>query len=257
MRDFALPDNPNVRLVATESLLARMLYWYGEGGYEGAETQWWTRFCQDATSILELGANIGYYTVQGGRANPGARYRAVEANPRAAKIVGANVALNGLANVEVLPVAVVGHKVSDTMTLAFPEEEQYEAPSGAYLIGAEGVADRISKESVTVPVEGIVDLIEDADLLKLDIEGLETDVLLAAMDALLERMPVIFLEVRTKAVSLRTVISQLHHGGYVVLAIGEHSLHLVTREQIDSGDRLPRYGGRDVILVPAGLVGTL
>ncbi|MCW2797051.1 FkbM family methyltransferase [Nocardioides sp.] len=256
LSDFALPDNPSVRLVATESLLVRMLYWYGETGWEGAETYWWTRFCREATSILELGANIGYYSVQGGAANPAARYRAVEANPAAAEIVRRNVALNNIENVEVLAVAVVGTKTTETLQLAFPDEEQYEAPTGAYLRdSAEGVEHRTSSSSVSVDVEAMSELLQDTDLLKLDIEGVEAEVLESVMDRLIESQPVIFLEVRSRAGRLRSVLADLHHkAGFVVYGIGEDSLRLLTTEQMDSPAPLPKWGSRDVILVPLSRV---
>jgi FkbM family methyltransferase len=258
LETFTLPDNSEVRLVALESLLARLLYWYGETGYEGSETFWWRRFCREAHSILELGANIGYYSVQGGLANPAARYRAVEANPAAAEVVKRNLALNNVTNVEVLAVAVVGAKTSETLELAFPDQEQYAAPTGAYLSDrAEGVDERTFSRSVTVDVAAMTDLLQDADLLKLDIEGVEAEVLTSVMSTLLESRPVIFLEVLSGAGRLRPVLSKLHHGGYVVYAIGEQSLHLLTREQIDAAEPLPRYGSRDVILVPASRIARL
>jgi FkbM family methyltransferase len=252
MRDFALPDNPRLRLAAVESRLARLLYWYGESGYEGCETLWWRRLCSRSSAVLELGANIGYYTVQGAAAAPKAKYVAVEANPESAEIVRANVRLNSLQNVEVIQAAVVGDDAPETMELSLPDQEQYSAPTGAYLsAGNEGVDSRPSSRAVTVPTVRMSSLVDGVDLLKLDIEGYEAQVLESVRSQLADSRPTIVVEVLKKVPKLRAVISELHATGYLAFAIGEDSLHLLTVDELGSSAPLPRYGSRDVILVPA------
>jgi hypothetical protein len=105
---FTLPDDPSLTMAAVESHFVRRLYWYGAGGYEGAEAEWWERCCARATNVLELGANVGFYSVIGGRAAPDARYRAVGPHPEAVAIARRNLELNGVANVELFPAAAVG-----------------------------------------------------------------------------------------------------------------------------------------------------
>jgi FkbM family methyltransferase len=258
MRDFALPDNPGLRLQAVESRLARLLYWYGESGYEGCETLWWRRLCERATGILELGANIGYYTVQGAAAAPTAKYVAVEANPESADIVRANVRLNSLRNVDLIQAAVVGEDAPETMELSLPDQEQYSAPTGAYLsAGNEGVGSRPSSRAVTVPTVRMSSLVDGVDLLKLDIEGYEAQVLESVRTQLADSRPTIVVEVLKKVPRLRAVISDLHATGYLVFAIGEDSLHLITADELGGSAPLPRYGSRDVILIPAERVNDL
>jgi FkbM family methyltransferase len=252
MRDFALPDNPALRLAAVESRLARLLYWYGESGYEGCETLWWRRLCARSHGILELGANIGYYTVQGAAAAPNAKYVAVEANPESAKIVRSNVLLNSLQNVDVVQAAVVGDDAPEAMELSLPDQEQYSAPTGAYLsAGNEGVNSRPSSRAVTVPTVRMSSLVDGVDLLKLDIEGYEAQVLESVRPQLADTRPTIVVEVLKKVPRLRAVISDLHSTGYVVFAIGTDSLHLLTVDELASSAPLPRYGSRDIILIPA------
>ena len=71
---FTLPDNPGLRFVNAESLVLHQLYWFGEQGWEPQLLPWWRRLCRRASAVLELGANVGYFTVQGARAGPQARY---------------------------------------------------------------------------------------------------------------------------------------------------------------------------------------
>jgi FkbM family methyltransferase len=252
LTEFDLPGNPDLKFAAVESRLARLLYWYGERGYETGETEWWRRLCQGSKSIVEIGANIGYYTVQGASAAPKARYTAVEANPESADIVRRNIALNGLDHVEVITAAVIDDADVTTVELALPDQERYVAPTGAYLsIGTEGIAGRPASRTITVPAMAAAGLLAEADLIKLDIEGYEARVLAAAQAHLTANRPTIVVEVLKQVPQLRQILRDLVADDYLALAIGETSLHLLTTAQLDSPDPLPRYGSRDVILVPA------
>jgi FkbM family methyltransferase len=258
LTDFELPDNREIRLTAVRSRLAQLLFWYGESGYEGAETRWWRTLCAQAHDILEVGANIGYYTVQGSHAAPHATYTTVEANPEAAAIVTRNVELNGLGNVKVIQAAVVGDDAPSTMELALPDQEQYAAPTGAYLsTGTEGIHDRPAGSTVTVPTVPMSQLVGGVDLLKLDIEGYEANVLESVRTWLLAERPTIVVEVLKEAPRLRAVIRELRDAGYEVRAIGERDLHVITDEELNADAPLPRYGSRDVILIPSEKLHTI
>lgn len=251
LADFTLPDNPALRLVSVESRLVRLLFWYGERGYEGMETECWRRLCAGSDQVLELGANIGYYTVQGAAAAKGSRYVAVEANPESAAIVERNVALNSLGHVKVIQAAVVDDDAPPTLELALPDQEQYVAPTGAYLAsGSEGITDRPASRTISVPTVRMTELISGVDLVKLDIEGYEARVLRAAWSQVVTGRPTIVLEVLRHVPDLRKVLLDLREENYEVWAIGDDTLHRISDEQLASDAPLPRYGSRDVILVP-------
>lgn len=231
--------------------MVRRLFWYGGTKYEGAELVWWKHFCARAGHIVEMGANVGFYTVYAALVAPGARIVAVEAHPGSAATIRANLKLNGIENVEVVAGAVVGVKTCDTLDLMLPDAEQTEAPTGAYIEGAE-VGDRPASHAISVPVFVASDLLVGADLLKLDIEGFEAEVLSAAEVVIVETRPVIFVEVIRSAHSLRALIADWHERyNYIVFAIGDDSLHLLPRAALVSYELLPRFGTRDVILVPS------
>ena len=248
--EFALPDRPDIRIHAMESVLVRRLYWYGLDGYEPGEGRWWHEFCARSTNILELGCNIGVYAVVGGLAAPTARYRAVDPHPDSIAAARRNLTTNGVTNVELIQAAAVGVREGATATLTLPAVEHYEAPTGAYLSAAEGVSHRGSQGSIEVPVVAVVDLLDGVDLIKLDIEGLEAEVLSAGMEMILSNRPTIFVEVLRKAVRLREVIRELHSHGYVACSVGE-SLRVLTTDEIDNDGVLALHGSRDVVLVPS------
>lgn len=252
MTEFTLPGDATVRMSAVDSRLVRLLYWYGDGGYEPGEARWWRHLCSQAGSIVELGANIGYFTVHGAHAAPHASYRAVEANPDTAQILRSNVALNRLTNVDVIGAAVVGDRDVKQVDLALPDEEQYRAPTGAYIkTGGEGIVNRPASRSITVPAVSAASVLSDADLIKLDVEGYEAAILDAAQDELAKNRPVLVVEVLRHVPRLRAILGELSAANYLVFAIGVDSLRLITTEELAAPGPLPRYGSRDVILLPA------
>src|SRR3712207_4978190 len=97
---FRLVDNPDLEFTALDSQVLEQLYWAGEQGWEPELLPWWRAFCRPARSVLELGTNIGYCAVQGGRAAPGARYVAVEPHPVSAEACRRHLALNGVTSVQ-------------------------------------------------------------------------------------------------------------------------------------------------------------
>ena len=91
---FRLADDPELAFVAADSLVLAQLYWYGEQGWEPELLPWWRRYCRRAESVLELGANVGYFTVQAARTAPGHHHVSVEPPPFSLEICRANLALN-------------------------------------------------------------------------------------------------------------------------------------------------------------------
>lgn len=247
---FHPAGDPAVTLAAVDSQLSQLLFWYGDSGYEGTEAEWWRRLCAQATSILELGTNIGHYTVIGALASPDATYTAVEANPAAATIASRNIELNSVSNVLLVNAAVVDEDVEE-VELALPDMDQYVAPTGAYLAaGAEGVASRSAARRVRVPARTMSSLYSGQGLIKLDIEGYEARVLRSVLPSLLANRPIIVVEVLREAFELRSVILELHRSGYRVEAIGLDGLHPLSTEVLTDDKPLPRFGSRDVLLVP-------
>lgn len=257
--EFQLADYPDVKLAAADSLIARHAYWYGSDGWEGLETLWWRRCSARATKTLELGANIGYYTVHGALANPSSPYVAVEPHPESAAALRANLALNDITNVLVVEAAAVSPGSPERLELSVPEQDLYGTPAGAFIRDqGEGVDGLVTGRSVTVATVSIEDLVDGVDLLKLDIEGHEADVLEPVRDWLISARPTIFVEVRaTSLPRLRHLIYELADSGYAVLAIGDTSLHVVTRDELDPDKPLARYGSRDYILVDGSKVADL
>ncbi|MFE9099766.1 FkbM family methyltransferase [Actinomadura geliboluensis] len=144
------------------------------------------------------------------------------------------------------------------MQLALPDQEQYAAPTGAYLVvGSEGLVTRPAGTAVIVPTRPMSELVDGVELVKLDIEGHEAEVLEAVRPCLLEQCPTIVVDVPKNVPRLRKLICELRDASYEVCAIGSEGLQVSTNEELRADMPLPRYGSRDVILVPAERSGAL
>lgn len=245
---FVLPDNPNLCFVNAKSAITQRLFWLGEHGYEGEESQWWRRLCREATGILEIGANLGYYTVQGASAAPTTPYTAVEPHPVTASYLRRNLGLNHLTHVRVIEAAAVDDASAGAMDLLVPDADPDAAPAGAFLADADEI-DRASSRHVTVPLVATTDLMNGVDLLKLDTEGSERRILLSIDGVIAIQRPTILVELRSRASDLREYLESLRQRhGYRVFAIAGERLH-----EIQSGEPIPEspkqmFGNRDLIL---------
>ena len=74
-------------------------------------------------SVLELGTNVGYFAVQGGRAAPGVRYVAVEPHPVSAEACRTHLALNGVTSVELIQAAAVADSSASRVALLVPSDQ--------------------------------------------------------------------------------------------------------------------------------------
>lgn len=249
---FTIPSTPPIKLVAVDSRLTRMLYWYGSEGYEDNEVFWWKKLCQEASGILEVGANIGYYTVQGALSAPETPYTAVEAHPATVEILKRNLALNDIAHVRVVQAAVVGRPESDHLELSLPDFEQYAAPTGAFLSsGTEGVAARrAAGRSVSVPAVASASLIDGVDLVKLDIEGAEYEVLNGILTTLIERRALLLVEVLRDTPKLRSLLLELDRHAYGFWLVSGPTLRRVPAQAIESDNIAAVYGSRDLAVIP-------
>jgi len=246
---FRLSGHPQLRMVPTDSYIANHLFWLGIDGYEAGEPGWWASLVSSHRSALEIGANIGLYTLVGASAAPSTRYRAVEPNLASFEVLGRNVALNGLEHVELVHAAVVGDRTADTVTLRFPDRDRYTASAGAFVDGAVDLTTSAGR-AVEVPAMSIGELIDGVDLVKLDIEGLETEVLGAVRPWIVETAPTIVVEARDEAPTVRAFIDQLLRDvPYDCYAVSGGRSVPVARRAIEEGRLESDHNTRDVTLI--------
>ena len=249
---FTVAGDPPIVMEANDSRLVRLLYWGGQQGYEREEAALWARLCSRSENILEVGANIGYYSVVGALAAPNATYTAVEAHPESARIVQHNLDLNHVTHVRLINAAAVGEAGIESVELALPDLEHYTAPTGAFVSdGSEGVPGRrATSKSLVVPAVDVSTLAEHVDLVKLDIEGSEHRVLAPVIETLVENRATILVEVLRDTPKLRELLAGLHDRGYEFLLAG-HGMPQVSVADLLRVDLLEAFGSRDIVAVHA------
>jgi FkbM family methyltransferase len=251
VRTFSLGDNPARSFVSADSLVLAQLYWFGEQGWEPELLPWWRYLCRSSSAVLELGANVGYYAVQGARAAPGVRYTAVEPHPASLELCRANLALNGITSVELVAAAAVVDPAVDTARLLIPRD-QLSAPTVAFVDGdAElppGMAGPVGA-AIEVPAVDVRTLLAGVDLIKLDVEGQEHALLAAAEDHLQARRPTVVVEVLLGTARLRRLLARLcAELGYRCYVPQAGRLVRLEPGRLSEVALLHEYGVQDIVL---------
>ncbi|CAN5360479.1 hypothetical protein BH23ACT3_BH23ACT3_10770 [soil metagenome] len=137
--------------------------------------------------FVDVGANVGYHTVRAAaRVGPTGRVLAVEANPENARLLALTVADNGLAHVDVLPLALgdrLGH-------VSFGS---HIGSNGGF--APDDTASLASGHATVVPVVPLDALaLERVDVMKIDVEGAESIVVAGGVDTIGRCRPAIVTE---------------------------------------------------------------
>jgi FkbM family methyltransferase len=248
---FALVDDPSIRFAREDSAVLQRVYWMGREGWEPELVRWWPVLCSEATGILELGANVGYYTVQGARAAPHAPYRAVEPHPRTAAVLRGNLELNGISTVEVVEAAATGDSAAGSVELLVPRFDHFDTPAGA-LVAERSEIRRPGTRAIQVVSVPVTTLMGGVDLLKLDVEGQEHELLQALVPHLVESRPTICVELLLGTPKLRGLLIHICElVGYTILIPGRSRLRELPLHRLRTTPESERLETRDVILTSA------
>jgi FkbM family methyltransferase len=248
---FRLVDDPDLAFVAADSLVLAQLYWYGERGWEPELLPWWRASCRRADSVLELGANVGWFTVQAQRAAPGVHHVAVEPHPLSARICRANLALNGVDSVRLVEAAAVADAAAATVRLLVAADQQA-TPTVAFLPGDNELPPamaRDARDGPEVPVVAVRSLLAGVDVVKMDVEGQEHTLLAAGLDLFRESHPTLFVEVLPGTPRLRALLAALcREDGYRCYAPTGGGLARVDAAALPTVRLQERYGTHDLIV---------
>jgi FkbM family methyltransferase len=175
--------------------IGRFLYLYGVWDLLG--TRFVQLFLRPGMTVLDVGANIGYYSlVAGRRVGPGGVVHSFEPHDEIRDRLARNVARNGLQNVLVREEAVT-NLTGDVRF--YPSAEATNQGISSIIEGQAPHGERRDERQVLVPAIRLDDVVDhlprQIDLVKLDIEGAERaaceggERLLSASDA-----PLVFFE---------------------------------------------------------------
>lgn len=199
----------NIKLISDPSPLVRKTFWLGISGYEEDELRIWVQLCKNSKNIIEIGGNIGYFTLFGASKQISKNYKVYEPLPYNFNLLVKNLELNRLNHVQAENLAVVGKINSPTIKFHIPKDESsYEASVGGYVDNAEAI-NRYSNKSIEVDVISSENIFLNADLIKLDVEGSEYQILDAAKEDIICSEPILLIEMRKRTVNLRSWIFDL------------------------------------------------
>ncbi len=194
-----LPNGRTLRLLGTENdLISNQIFWHGWSHYEPDTMPLFFRLASRSHVTIDVGANIGIFTLLAAHANPEGFVYSFEPFPPVYNRLRRNVELNQLSNVWCAAMAVgdaVGSEdfyydtsteIPDTSSISL-ESIRITTPGGNF-------------SKTTVPTITLDSFVQEkgigrVDLVKLDTEGTEPQVL-GGMKTILERdRPVVICEV--------------------------------------------------------------
>ena len=171
-----------------------------QSGYEPSETAFVHRLLKQGMTVLDIGANRGYYSLLASKlVGPRGHVFAFEPSPRERRFLRANLALNRCSNVTVEPIALGSQHKEAELFIA----KGFETGCNSLL----SRASELTGHTVPVPERTLDEYCEahslhSADLLKIDIEGGELAVFKGANN---------FLKRRPRPTILCEIIDQLTH----------------------------------------------
>lgn len=195
------------------------IYFYGEHD-ERYETALLKALIDPGTRCWDIGANIGYYTcLLAVASGPSGQVIAFEPASQTRSRLLHNVALNGLANVQVMPCALgAGESVA---RIHYREAGRFEG-TASLLPGEEGGQ---SEEVAVSSIDHLAAQLGAPEFLKIDVEGAQLDVWRGGREFFANREPLVMAELRDSddPAVLESIEAAVRGYGYAIFSIHKHA----------------------------------
>jgi FkbM family methyltransferase len=195
-----------------------------DGYYEPFQSDILLELAKNSRSFLDIGANMGFYSLAIAMENPSISVHSFEPQPSVYQIMLKNIQLNQLHD-RIISINIgLGHQ-QDDLTMFIPNFTGTGGGSFKNLHADEGEA-----EQIKVPVVTLDSLeLSVTDLIKIDVEGSELNVIYGAIDLITKNRPTIMAELLRKWMkpfghSPQTFLNNLGNLGYRCFAINESDL---------------------------------
>lgn len=187
------PAAPVLMVNPGSDRVASMLFWRGVDGWEPTTVRLFLGLLSPGSTVLDVGANSGLFSLLAARREPTAHVHALEPVARVFDLLVGNVAANQLQNVTCHRVA-CGDAVGRT-TIHVPERES--VPMMASLVSGWSRGRQAPEDVECVTLDGLVREagLDRVDVIKIDAEGSEDAVLRGAARTLEQHRPFVFCEV--------------------------------------------------------------
>jgi FkbM family methyltransferase len=204
------------KMISSGGTLENRIFWYGIiDGYEPESLLPWLHFSKHSSTIVDIGANVGIYTLIAKAVNNNADVICFEPSDAIYARLNDNIKLNNFTKV-----AANKKGISDTTgTLLFYDIDAPDHTSASFS------ADKIKNvDPATKLIEHQVDVItlddyisqnniSKVDLIKIDVELFEKQVLDGSLNCLKNHRPIVFFEVLTDEVAnnLQPIFTSLNY----------------------------------------------
>ncbi|MGW9029584.1 FkbM family methyltransferase [Streptomyces sp. NPDC055722] len=230
---------PFVMFCVNDDAVALDTVWNGKFGYEPGSLATWSRLAAKSTTIADVGAHVGYFSMIAALANPKAKVHAFEPVDMVHARLAVNVRSNNVQNVKRYQAGVSSEPGWADISVRFSANL---LSTGSPLEHAAADAEMKRIKLVTLD-EVFADT--KLDLIKIDVEGHEMSVLQGARQVLKRDRPAVMLEALPDA-PLDSLIAEFSPLGYDSHWIAEADGSLVP-------STAPRpKGSRNLLFAPRG-----
>ncbi|MEU6193005.1 FkbM family methyltransferase [Streptomyces sp. NPDC047061] len=212
---------PFVMFCVNDDAVAMDTLWNGTFGYEPGTLATWSRLAARSSTIADVGAHVGYFSMIAAHANPKAKVHSFEPVDQIHARLSVNVRSNGVQNIKLHQAGVSSEPGWADISVRFSGNL---LSTGSTL---EGVAapDAQHKRIQLLTLDEVFAETK-LDLVKIDVEGHEMSVLRGARQVLKRDRPTLVMEALVDA-SLDDLVAEFEPLGYEVHWIAEHDGALV------------------------------
>jgi FkbM family methyltransferase len=245
---LALPNGRRLNLARNAGVsFASGLYWNGFENYEPATSRTLRFFFERVSTFVDVGANIGFYSLLAGHWNPGLRVLAFEPVPEIFAQLEANIRANGLeGRVTAYELALSDATGSATFYLP-PSDATADCEMTGTLVD-DGWQHRKQSPQIEVRTSRFDDLEREhpvkVDLIKIDVEDFEAAALLGMQATIQRDRPFIVCEILPREHGNRETLKVIQSFGYTPYWITPSGYIKVSRLDFD------RRGALDFLLSP-------
>jgi FkbM family methyltransferase len=229
----------NVKLICDlANFLQRHLYFYGS--YEEEQCDYWMMLAKHASTIFDVGANVGLYSLLAAATNPRARIHSFEPTTEIVEAFMSNIRLNCMRNISVNSSAVGSYTGKGYLRRHKHGEELYDWMN--YVVDTAAQSSDPCISVTTLDDYCKQKQIAHIDLLKMDIEGGEYDALIGAKGLLqAQSIRCIFLELveahaGRSGHSTVDIKRMLLKAGYQIYLLRAGTLFPVQPEKVHDGE---------------------
>lgn len=172
-----------------EDHIQRTLLWYGF--YEKDSILKWEQFIQDDSVVIDIGANIGYYTLIAANKAGKGWVHCFEPVTISYEALQQNIQLNHLTNVTANAVGISNSEALQTYYISSADNRGMSGMK--HPENFSGLVEK--KQTITLDSYAIKNNLSRIDLIKIDIEGNELNALKGMQTILTQNRPALFIEV--------------------------------------------------------------